>query len=35
LEKVANFMADTGILKRRPANLPDLFFPEAKDLGGS
>jgi NitT/TauT family transport system substrate-binding protein len=35
LQKVANFMADTGVLKRRPANLADLFFPEAKDLGGS
>jgi len=35
LAKVANFMADTGVLKRRPANLADLFFPEAGDLGGS
>ena len=35
LQKVANFMADTGVLKRRPANLADLFFSEAGDLGGS
>ncbi len=35
LQKVAEFMADTGVLKRRPANLADLFFPEAGDLGGS
>ena len=35
LTKVANFMADTGVLKRRPGNLSDLFFPEAQDLGGS
>jgi NitT/TauT family transport system substrate-binding protein len=35
LQKVANFMADTGLLKRRPASLSDLFFPEAQDLGGS
>ena len=35
LQKVADFMADTGILKRRPSNLADLFFPEAKDLGGT
>jgi sulfonate transport system substrate-binding protein len=35
LEKIANFMAGTGLLKRRPASLRDLFFPEAEDLGGS
>jgi NitT/TauT family transport system substrate-binding protein len=35
LQKVANFMADTGVLKRRPANLADLFFPEAAEMGGS
>ncbi|KMO36282.1 hypothetical protein VQ02_15965 [Methylobacterium variabile] len=35
LLKIANFMADTGVLKRRPASLGDLFFPEALDLGGS
>ncbi len=35
LLKVVNFMADTGVLKRRPANLADLFFPEAAELGGS
>ena len=32
---VANFMAETGVLKRRPENLADLFFPEAAELGGS
>lgn len=35
LMKVASFMAETGVLKRRPASLGDLFFPEALDLGGS
>ncbi len=35
LQKVANFMADCGILKRRPQNLADLFFPEAAEMGGS
>ena len=35
LQKVADFMADCGVLKRRPQNLADLFFPEAADLGGS
>ena len=34
-QKVANFMADIGVLKRRPDNLADLFFPEARDLGGT
>ncbi len=33
--RVANFMADTGVLKRRPAKLDDLFFPEAVERGGS
>jgi NitT/TauT family transport system substrate-binding protein len=33
--KIASFMADTGLLKRRPANLSDLFFPEAQGLGGT
>ena len=35
LQKVADFMADCGLLKRRPTNLPDLFFPEGAELGGS
>ena len=35
LLKVANFMADTGLLKRRPENLADLFFPEAAEIGGT
>lgn len=34
LQKIAGFMAETGLLKRRPDNLSDLFFPEARDLGG-
>ena len=32
---LAGFMADTGVLKRRPENLADLFFPEAVERGGS
>ena len=35
VQKMADFMADCGVVKRRPANLSDLFFPEAGDLGGS
>lgn len=35
IQKVADFMADTGVIKRRPANLADLFFPEAGELGGT
>ena len=35
LAKVASFMADCGVLKRRPEALSDLFFPEATELGGS
>ncbi len=35
VQRVANFMADTGVLKRRPENLADLFFPEAAESGGS
>jgi NitT/TauT family transport system substrate-binding protein len=35
VQKMAEFMADTGVLKRRPANLADLFFPEGAELGGS
>jgi NitT/TauT family transport system substrate-binding protein len=35
LQKVATFMADCGVLKRRPENLADLFFPEAAELGGT
>jgi len=33
--RVAEFMAGTGVLKRRPAGLADLFFPEAVERGGS
>jgi NitT/TauT family transport system substrate-binding protein len=35
LMKMAVFMAENGVLKRRPENLADLFFPEAAELGGS
>ncbi len=33
--RVADFMAGTGVLKRRPEKLDDLFFPEAVERGGS
>ena len=33
--QVAEFMAGTGVLKRQPAGLADLFFPEAVERGGS
>ena len=35
LMQMATHMAETGLLKRRPDNLADLFFPEAGELGGS
>ena len=35
LQKIANFMADHGVLKRRPDSLADLFFPEVTELGGT
>ena len=35
VQRVANFMAETGVLKRRPDNLAELFFPEAVEAGGS
>lgn len=35
VQGVAAFMAETGIIKRRPDNLADLFFPEAAESGGS
>lgn len=35
LFKVASFMADCGVLKRRPENLADMFFPEAAEMGGT
>jgi len=34
VQRIASFMADTGVLKRRPDNLGDLFFPEAAEAGG-
>ena len=33
--KTIDFLAQTGVMKKKPDNLADLFFPEAKDLGGS
>ena len=33
--KYANFMADTGTLKVRPASLQELFFPEIHAVGGN
>lgn len=33
--RYANFMADIGTLKHRPAGLGDLFFPEAHTKGGN
>lgn len=35
LQKIADFMATTGVLKRRPAALTELFFPEAEEMGGT
>jgi NitT/TauT family transport system substrate-binding protein len=33
--RLANFMADTGVLKLRPESLAALFFPEAAERGGT
>lgn len=33
--QMAAFMSETGILKRRPAGLADIFFPDGQELGGS
>ncbi len=35
VQRIGSFMADTGVLKRRPNGLADLFFPEAAEAGGS
>jgi len=35
VQRMADFMAETGLLKRRPQALADLFFPEAVEHGGS
>ncbi len=35
LQKIADFMATTGVLKRRPTALAEIFFPEAEDIGGT
>jgi len=35
VQRVAHFMAGTGVLKRRPDDLADLFFPEAVEADGS
>lgn len=32
---VANFMADIGLIKRRPGRIEDLFFPENLEPGGT
>ena len=32
---VAHFMADTGVLKRRPERIEDLFFPESLEPSGT
>ena len=32
---VAHFMADTGVLKRRPERIEDLFFPELLEPNGT
>ena len=34
LLKMMDFMATIGLVKKKPDNLADLFFPEAKDFGG-
>lgn len=33
--QIANFMADTGVIKRRPARIEELFFPELLEAGGT
>jgi NitT/TauT family transport system substrate-binding protein len=33
--KYANFMADVGTLKVRPASWKDLFFPEIHSVDGN
>ena len=35
VQRVVAFMADIGVLRHRPANLADLFFPEAGEACGS
>ena len=32
--QIANFMADTGVIKRRPDRIEDLIFPELLEPGG-
>ena len=31
----ANFMADVGSIKQRPAKWQEMFFPEGHDLKGN
>jgi NitT/TauT family transport system substrate-binding protein len=33
--KYATFMASTGVLKKKPANWKELFFPHVHRLPGS
>lgn len=35
VQKMADFMSMIGLMKKKPDNFADLFFPEAKDLGGN
>ena len=34
-QKTVDFMAQIGLMKKKPDRLADLFFPEGKDLGGN
>lgn len=35
LMQMAAFMHETGVLKRRPESLADVFFPEGQEMGGT
>ena len=34
VQKMADFMSMTGLMKKKPDNFTDAFFPEAKEFGG-
>lgn len=34
-QATVDFLVQTGVMKKKPDKLSDLFFPEAKDLGGN
>ena len=34
VQKMADFMSMIGLMKKKPDNFADLFFPEAKEFGG-